>query len=153
MTESRDAEPQDQDHPIEKRVDSEWKRRVSEERERVRAGQTKKAARTSTGADLRTLVATLAAQAQATLGLSEHPATGERMVDLPSAKVAIDLLAVLEEKTRGNLDEDEKAFLSDVLYQLRMLFVQVQQATGGGRGGAGGAPPNDRGPAPRRRGP
>ena len=47
-------------------------------------------------------------------------------VDLDMAKHIIDTLAVLEEKTKGNLTPEESGLLNEYLYQLRMLFVAVQ---------------------------
>jgi hypothetical protein len=58
------------------------------------------------------------------LGLEPHPETGERKVDLDAARVPIELLTLLEEKTRGNLDEREAAELKEILYQVRMMYVQ-----------------------------
>ena len=49
---------------------------------------------------------------------------GQTVVDLERARIYIDLLSVLEEKTQGNLSAEEQRVLSDVLYQLRMRYVQ-----------------------------
>jgi hypothetical protein len=46
-------------------------------------------------------------------------------VNLPQAKEIIDLLSVLEEKTKGNLTTDEQAVLCDMLYALRMKYVSL----------------------------
>jgi hypothetical protein len=58
------------------------------------------------------------------LGLEPHPETGERQMNLDAARVPIELLGLLEEKTRGNLDEQEAAELKEVLYQVRMMYVE-----------------------------
>jgi Domain of unknown function (DUF1844) len=47
--------------------------------------------------------------------------------DLPLARQTIDLLGLLEEKTKGNLTGDEERLLSHVLYDLRMRFVEVSK--------------------------
>lgn len=47
--------------------------------------------------------------------------------DLAAAKHAIDLLGILQNKTRGNLDEEEQALLTTLLYDLRMKFVQASK--------------------------
>ncbi|HVS14613.1 MAG TPA: DUF1844 domain-containing protein [Thermoanaerobaculia bacterium] len=52
---------------------------------------------------------------------------GERAVDLDQARVYIDLLDVLQEKTRGNLSGEEEAVLSDLAYRLKMRYVQKRQ--------------------------
>lgn len=46
-------------------------------------------------------------------------------VNLPQAKEIIDLLSVLEEKTKGNLTTDEQTVLRDMLYALRMKYVNL----------------------------
>jgi hypothetical protein len=56
------------------------------------------------------------------------PATGEQQPDLQAAANVIDLLAMLEEKTRGNLDASERQLIEQVLYELRLRFVQGQRA-------------------------
>ena len=61
------------------------------------------------------------------LGLLPGPG-GERLpVDLANARMTIDLLDVLQEKTAGNLTEDESRLLDEVLYELRLSFVEVQK--------------------------
>jgi hypothetical protein len=74
-----------------------------------------------------TLVSYLSTTAMFQLGLMAGPG-GERIPpDMPNAHRTIDLLAVLQEKTRGNLTETETRLLDDVLYELRMTFVELQK--------------------------
>jgi hypothetical protein len=73
------------------------------------------------------LIASLAAQAQVALGRFENPLTKRTEVDLPTAKHAIDLLEVLEKKTKGNLEPQEIALISHVLWDLRLTYVQASQ--------------------------
>jgi hypothetical protein len=47
--------------------------------------------------------------------------------DLPSAQQMIDILALLEQKTKGNLTAEERQVLEQVLYELRLRYVQAQQ--------------------------
>ena len=61
------------------------------------------------------------------LGLMEHPATGTRQVDLRSAQQSIGMLAMLREKTRGNLTPEEETFFEDLLADLRMQFVALRR--------------------------
>jgi hypothetical protein len=58
------------------------------------------------------------------LGLMEDPASGERREDLTLAKRNIDLLDLLRDRTKGNLDEDEGKFLEGVLDQLKMAYLK-----------------------------
>ncbi len=62
------------------------------------------------------------------MGELPHPESGQRVVDRALAKHTIDTLAMLEEKTRGNLEGDEKELLSRVLYELKMKFVRIGKA-------------------------
>ena len=56
------------------------------------------------------------------------PATGQPGdVDLASAARVIELLSMLQEKTKGNLIDQEEKLIDDVLYELRLRFVQAQQ--------------------------
>ncbi len=61
------------------------------------------------------------------LGAEANPATGERSVALPLARQVIDLIALLEEKTKGNLVQEEETFLKELLFTLRMKYVEVEK--------------------------
>ena len=58
------------------------------------------------------------------LGEIPDPATGRQQEDLPMAKQTIDLIAMLQEKTQGNLSPDEDNLLKHILYDLRLRYVQ-----------------------------
>jgi hypothetical protein len=77
------------------------------------------------------LVTSLATQAVAAMGQIPG-ADGKPVVQLEHAKHFVDTLGVLDEKTKGNLTPDESAMLTNVLHELRLLFVSVgkQSATG-----------------------
>jgi len=77
-------------------------------------------------ASLSTLVLSIASSAAMALGLAPHPISGKVEKDLDMARFNIDLLAVLEEKTKGNRTSDEERFLTSVLQDLKMKFVQAQ---------------------------
>ena len=68
---------------------------------------------------------TLASQAAASLGAVPHPVTGQRQVDLESGRYWIDVLAMLQEKTKGNLHDQESRLLTGLLSDLRMQYVAV----------------------------
>jgi hypothetical protein len=69
------------------------------------------------------LISTFATQAAVALGQIANPMTNKTEVDLEQAKFAIDLLQVLDEKTKGNLSNEEESYLGDLLYQLRMVYI------------------------------
>lgn len=76
--------------------------------------------------DFSTFVLSLASTALIHLGLAPDPETGKPVKAEPElARETIDLLAMLREKTRGNLTEDEDQFFERLLYDLRMQFVQA----------------------------
>ena len=69
------------------------------------------------------LTSTFATQAAIALGQIDHPVTKQQKFDLPQAKFAIDLLEILQERTKGNLGKEEGDFLERCLYELRMLYI------------------------------
>jgi hypothetical protein len=77
--------------------------------------------------DFSTFVFSINSSALVQLGLIEDPVSGEKTKNLPLAKQTIDLLAMLEEKTRGNLTSDEANILTNILYELRMLYVKEKK--------------------------
>ena len=76
-------------------------------------------------------VISLATTAAIHLGDVADPATGERpQANLEGAEQMIEILSLLDEKTRGNLTAEERQILEQVLYELRVRFVEVSgQAT------------------------
>ena len=112
-------------------VDSDWKEQARAEKERLAAQQAKADPQApgprAAGApgDMRglppanfvTLVSTIASQALFALGAMPDPQTQKRYVNLELAKHQVDTLKVLEEKTKGNLTDEEKALLDRTLYE------------------------------------
>jgi hypothetical protein len=76
-------------------------------------------------------VMSLATTAAVHFGDIEDPTVGSAQRNLPAAAQMIELLAMLQQKTQGNLDAEEHQFLDQVLYELRMRFVSLTQETGG----------------------
>ncbi len=74
------------------------------------------------------LVMSLNASALLHLGEISDPAGGGRRQDLEMAKHTIDTLALLQKKTVGNLDDEEQQLLQNVLYDLKLRFVQAAAA-------------------------
>lgn len=77
------------------------------------------------------LVIMLATSALQQLGQIPDPSGKQATVSLEGAQGMIDLLEMLEAKTKGNLDDAESKILRESLTMLRLQFVEVKQATGG----------------------
>jgi hypothetical protein len=76
--------------------------------------------------DFSMFVMSLGSSAMVNLGQLPPPEGMEVTLDLVAAKQIIDILGVLEEKTRGNLDESEDKLLASLLYDLRVHYVDAQ---------------------------
>ena len=138
--ENQDGKPQGEDAQPRIIVDDDWKTQAQAEKERLAKevegpeagaegapGQDADGPRGLPPASFSTLITSLAAQVFMSLGGVEDPKTKRRMVDLALAKHHIDTLSVLEEKTSGNLTDDEKKLLDRALYETRMQYVQIAQ--------------------------
>ena len=79
--------------------------------------------------DFNALILSLGSSAIVHLGEAPDPTSGKKreQPDFTMAQQSIDLLAMLQEKTRGNLTADEVRFLDNMLYDLRVLYLQVTQ--------------------------
>ena len=122
------AEPQE----TKKRADEAWKAQVEAEKQ----AQQPRSSRQSAAADedpplprpsFLSHLASLVAQAYVALGMTVDPLSGQRRFRPNLARHLIDTLAMLEEKTRGNLTPEETRELQTALYQLRMAFVQLSK--------------------------
>jgi hypothetical protein len=71
------------------------------------------------------LISTIATQAMLSMGRVPNPVTNKTQTNLEMAKHFIDTLAILQEKTKGNLTKEEDGMLEAVLHELRMEFVAV----------------------------
>ncbi|MEC8560636.1 MAG: DUF1844 domain-containing protein [Planctomycetota bacterium] len=116
-------------------VDTDWKAEAQAEKERLarqEAEREEQGGNEAPGelppADFKGLIGLLASQAIMGLGAYTDPKSGGVVIDLVGSKFAIDLLAVIEEKTKGNLDEAETTELGQILTELRSRFVQVADA-------------------------
>jgi hypothetical protein len=76
-----------------------------------------------------TFVVGLSTEALVNLGEIPDPQSGRPSSNLPAAQQLIDIIGILKEKTRGNLDHDEQALLDAILYDLRMKFVERARQT------------------------
>jgi hypothetical protein len=76
-------------------------------------------------------VLSLAHTAAVHFGDVPDPVSGSKAeVNLPAAKQMIDILALIEEKTRGNLTAEERQLLEGVLFEMRLRFVEITNASG-----------------------
>ncbi|MBI3999710.1 MAG: DUF1844 domain-containing protein [Candidatus Omnitrophica bacterium] len=102
----------------EKRVDESWKESVSKEK----GGTPETAA--PPPISFSALISSLSFQALMKMGELKPPNGGEIEVDLEAAQETIDLLLMLKEKTKGNLTREEETFLSSLIANLQLKFVQ-----------------------------
>ena len=129
-------------------VDDDWKSQAQAEKEKL-AEQSKAAEGEPKPGELpekisfTDLVRMFATQALMYMGAFPDPQTGKAVVALDVAKMNIDLLGVLEEKTKGNLDAEEQSLLDESVVALRSQFVEitrlVSQAQAEGRIGPDGS--------------
>lgn len=108
---------------INKNIDESWKEAAGKERERLK----KEDKFIPQEPDFNFFVTTLALQASIALGQVPNPATNKKEDDLTQAKFLIDTLAMLKEKTKGNLSAEEASLLENVLYELRMHYINKTQ--------------------------
>ncbi|UCF15506.1 MAG: DUF1844 domain-containing protein [Phycisphaerales bacterium] len=115
-------------------VDEDWKQEAQREKEILAAKEKaekekKKEEPQERGplpeGNLAALISMLATQALFALGLLQVKGQEERKPDLELAKYNIDMLSTLEEKTKGNLNEEEQKVLTNTLNELRMGYVKV----------------------------
>ncbi len=143
MTHQKHQDKPDRDEP-KVVVDEDWKAQAEAERKRLSQVEqsvstgtarqeegARKTARSLPEASFTVLVSSLMTQVLFALGMIEDPNTHKRYRDLELAKHNIDMLAMLEEKTKGNLTEQEKRALDEALYEVRMAYVRVAQGASG----------------------
>jgi hypothetical protein len=130
-------------------VDDDWKSQARAEKEKLKETAPPKAdaGRLPDKVDFDHLLEVLVTQALMYMGGFPDPQTGQAMVALDLAKFHIDLLGVVDEKTRGNLSEDENERLTGVLRELRSRFVEISQAVAKAQA-EGKIDPNAGGPIP-----
>jgi hypothetical protein len=110
-------------------IDTDWKDEVRREKEKLDEKLGERAERRQREApppaDFLHFVSGIAAQVLMQLGEIENPIAGKRQVDLEAARYSIDVLQMLEDKTRGNLAPDEERYLKAALHDLRMRYVEA----------------------------
>jgi hypothetical protein len=126
-------------------IDEDWKKQAQQEKEVLKAKEKEEKEKEAVEepgegrsgplpqGDLAGLINMLATQALFAMGVLRVKGQEEREPDMEMARYNIDMLQVLEEKTKGNLSDEEAAALKNTLSELRMGFVQLVQ----------GPPPSD----------
>jgi len=110
------AAPPKEEPPVERRQEQ---KPVGEERRRTLAD---KAA--NPNSPFTNFIEPLIAQAYMSLGLLRNPYQPQAKIDVAAARQMIEILTLLKEKTKGNLDPDEEDFLETHLGELKLAFVQ-----------------------------
>lgn len=108
-------------------IDEDWKEEAQREKEELaqsieREEQRKR--QPPAEASFAVLAVSLATQAALNLGDMPNPQTGKAETKLGEARFHIDLLEMLQAKTKGNLSEEEAKLLEGLLFDLRMRFVE-----------------------------
>lgn len=80
--------------------------------------------------DFTTFVLSISSAALMGLGLAPRPGNDQPQVDLELARQNIDLLQMIQEKTKNNLTTEEEKLLDNVLRETRMQYVRIQQMKG-----------------------
>ena len=81
------------------------------------------------GVNFASFLLSLATTGMVHLGEMPEPSSGQKMEDLGAARQMIDILDILKEKTEGNLSSEESHLLENVLYELRLKFMEKSKAT------------------------
>ncbi|MCM8758101.1 MAG: DUF1844 domain-containing protein [Candidatus Omnitrophica bacterium] len=103
----------------EKHIDENWKEAVEKEKQRLK----EKGEFIPAEPDFNFFITTLGLQASIALGQIPNPITNRIEEDLKQAKFLIDTLALIKEKTKGNLAEEEENLLDNLLYELRIQYI------------------------------
>ena len=111
-------EPQKEDKPPQEK---------SEEKHEPKPDSEKKSDYKLPEINFPTFIISLSSSVYVQLGFMEDPSTGKREKNLPLAKQTIDIMGMLEEKTRGNLTTEEENMLKNILYDLRLLYVREKE--------------------------
>lgn len=131
--------PENKDEAPKIFIDSDWKEEARKEKEELdRQTREAQAQAEMPPASILDIVQMVVMQASVSLGGFQDPQTGQRIPpSLLAARHYIDLLALLIEKTRDRVTEEEKKIMEGTLHQLRLAFVEI---AGAGAGAPDAAP-------------
>ena len=129
--------------PTHKKVDENWKKQVEREKVRETASETQQQRHQQQprrvppeASSFTAFIAGLTMQAMMAMGEMADPNTGLQRENLGEAQYLINTIAMLQEKTKGNLTEQEAAAMEEAVYSLRMAYVR--KASGPQAGPQGG---------------
>ena len=115
-------------------VDEDWKKEAQKEKEVLASQEQAEEQVPKQGGrgplppgDFAALISMLVTQAFFALGLIHVEGQEEKEADLEMARYNVDMLSTLEEKTKGNLSEEEEKVLQNTLSQVRMAYVEVSE--------------------------
>ena len=117
LDEKGELREEKQDEQIEKKEETEKERGSTDDEQRVPLPEV----------NFNSLIFSLSSSALLHIGEIADPNTGEKRKDLALAKHTIDTIAMLKEKTKGNLNEEEEKFLDSILTDLRWRYVKATQ--------------------------
>ena len=107
---------------MDKNIDESWKNTVDKEK----GGEDKTSEKErgyAPSANFNTLISSMAMEGLIFLGEIPNPITKKKEESLPQAKYVVDTIALLKDKTKGNLTAEEANALDNILYELRTKFV------------------------------
>ena len=111
------------DRQSQKKIDETWKQSVEKEKNTPETpGEF-----APPEPDFKFFITTLTLQASIALGHMANPSTGKTEEDPVQAKFLIDTLGMLQEKTKGNLTQEEKDLLENLLYELRLAYLSKKE--------------------------
>jgi len=115
---------EDQDKKKAEQAESSGKEAKAQESQDASASEEAEASYQLPAINFPTFIFSLNSSTLVHLGIIDDPTSGKKVKNLSLAKQTIDILGMLEEKTRGNLTKDEESMLKYILYDLRMLYVK-----------------------------
>lgn len=113
-------ETNEPDKASEKKIDESWKQRIKQQNEDAEGSKMPEMPEAS----FPVFISGLGMQALAALGEIENPLTKKKEANLNEARYLIDIIEMLQKKTKGNTTNEEKDMLENLLYQLRMLYLE-----------------------------
>ena len=111
---------------IKKNIDENWKETAEKEKSNLK----EESKFIPPEPDFSFFVTTLGLQASISLGIVVNPQTNQKEENLPQAKFIIDMLSMLKEKTKGNLNKEETQLLENMLYELQLQYVSKTKKQG-----------------------